>query len=232
MKIEMVKVYEYSELSDVAKEKVLDRERELQGYDTWWIDDLKYIFEYMLDEKGIKAYPTDELEISMSLSYCQGDGVGFFGKIDVEYLLAEYPLMKQDNFPETLKLIEAYRKVEPAYQITLENEMLIEINHMYSSDSLLGHVDLDMPDIGDMLEECDGFDEYVIGQEREDFEVYLKDWFDDIAGEFERIGYADMEARESEEIIVQQLECHDIRFLKNGYMIDWAIVTEDDLKHT
>ena len=236
MKIEMIEVYEYSELPDDAKEKVLCRERELQSYDTWWIDYLKMIFEDMLVEKGIKAYPTDELEISMSLSYSQGDGVGFYGNLDIEALFKNIKDIN-GHFPLTMNLLGEYNALQDDYIILVRDAISIEINRNQQGSAIIMYVTADLGDVWDCMEEVNEhvghtkYSEVEIENERAEFESYLKDWFDDIAGEFERMGYADIEARESEECIVENLECSDIRFLKNGYMIDWAIMSEDDLKH-
>ena len=237
MKLEMVKVYEYSELSDDSKEKVLNREREMMWGYTGWLDDLKYLFDDMLAEKGIKAYPTDELEIAMSLSYCQGDGVGFSGNLDTEYLFDGNKEFN-NSFPILSQLIKDYNATEPNYNTTLHNELTININRNRQGSAIIMYVDVDIVDVDEMIgivNESGRFFQYSgegIEQERDEFESYLQDWFNDIAGEFERIGYADIEARESEDNIVENLDGNDIRFLKNGYMIDWAIMSEDDLKHT
>ena len=236
MKIEMVEVYEYSELSDVAKEKVLGREREMIHDYTGWLDDLKIIFDDMLAEKGIKCYPTDELEISISLSYSQGDGVGFYGNLDTEYLFDNNKEF-DDSFPILRQLIKDYNGW--GHECSIQDIISVEINDNNLSSAIMMHVTVDIGDALDCMEYINEYSyvnnqysEVAIENERAEFESYLKDWFDDIAGEFERIGYADMEARESEDNIVENLDGNDIRFLKNGYMIDWAIVSEDDLKHT
>ena len=233
MKFELVEVYEYHELPDDVKKTVLDRERELMSYDSCWIYDLKYLFDDMLADKGIKAYPTEDLEFAISLSYCQGDGVGFFGNLDTEYLFDDNKEFK-DIFSILLPLIKDYNATDPNYHISLHDEISVNIGKTNSFSSIAMQVDVDIPDINDMIytAHLPEDTEDVIEQERKDFEVYFQQWFDDIANEFERIGYADMEARESEDNIVENLDGNDIRFLKNGYMIDWAIMSEDDLKHT
>ena len=234
MKFELVEVYEYHELPDDVKKTVLDRERELMSYDSCWIYDLKYLFDDMLADKGIKAYPTEDLEFAISLSYCQGDGVGFFGNLDTEHLFTIIPDVIKTHFPILVELIAEYNKTDPNYITILNDEISVNIGKTNSFSSIAMQVDVDIPDINDMIytTHLPEDTEYVIEQERKDFEAYLKDWFDDIASELERIGYADLEARESEDNIVENLDGNDIRFLKNGYMIDWAIMSEDDLKHT
>lgn len=236
MKLEMVKVYEYSELSDDSKEKVLSREREMIHDYTGWLDDLKYLFEDMLDEKGIKAYPTDALEFAISLSYCQGDGVGFYGNLDTEELFKEIKGTKE-HIPIIMQMINEYNAWGHGFSI--QDIISVEINDNNLGSAIMMHITVDIGDAWDCMEYvneyCDvnnQYSEVAIENERAEFESYLQDWFNDIAGEFERIGYADIEAMESEYNIVENLDGNDIRFLKNGYMIDWAIMSEDDLKHT
>ncbi len=67
-------VYKFSELSENAKKKVVERfiEKEADEYfDT--VEVIKEQFEEMVQEKG---YPTDN--IRWSLGYCQGDGVAVY----------------------------------------------------------------------------------------------------------------------------------------------------------
>lgn len=71
-------VYNFDELSEAAQEKVIEHfgQGNLELYDA---DDLTEQFIEVLKEWG---FPTDDIE--WSLGYRQGDGVAFYGPIDLD----------------------------------------------------------------------------------------------------------------------------------------------------
>ena len=84
-----VKIYNYSELSEKAKEKVkqmfLDRKPEYS-----------YIFTEDCEEDLKSLFPNSNLKIEYSLNYCQGDGFNIYGDLDIEDIL-EYLDFKDDE---------------------------------------------------------------------------------------------------------------------------------------
>lgn len=76
-----IKLYEYSELSDKAKEEV--RQWFMNDPDRGMLlsDDFKHAFiEYF--------FPRSKLEVQWSLNSCQGDGVNIYGELDMYDMLA------------------------------------------------------------------------------------------------------------------------------------------------
>lgn len=76
----MMTVYKYEELTDTAQETARAKIGEWNA--EWENENLKYQFELVLEERGL---PTEKIE--WSLGYSQGDGVAFYGSIDVEKAL-------------------------------------------------------------------------------------------------------------------------------------------------
>jgi hypothetical protein len=78
MKEYTVTRYSFDELSETAKEKVIQRTREdLHN----WLSEreiTEYLTDKLIEELGSNA---EELEIAYSLSYCQGDGVAIYGRL-------------------------------------------------------------------------------------------------------------------------------------------------------
>jgi len=76
MELRQVKVYDFDELNDSVKEKVLN---EFRGQNEHYFleEDLNEELNILLEENGVK--PTGETELRYSLSCCQGDGVSFTG---------------------------------------------------------------------------------------------------------------------------------------------------------
>jgi len=69
------KVYNFSELSEDAKEKAkqwyLDDDFRPQEFENIYTEDLHYLFN------------NSDLKMQFSLSYCQGDGLNIYGKLDL-----------------------------------------------------------------------------------------------------------------------------------------------------
>jgi hypothetical protein len=83
MRAHTVQLFSIEELSEEAQEKAIDKLREL---DYFGIDsrEIEEDFKQTLEERGL---PTDNIEFS--LGYSQGDGVAFYGDIDVEKILKD-----------------------------------------------------------------------------------------------------------------------------------------------
>lgn len=76
-----IKLYEYGELSDKAKEHVRQWFMDDPDRGILLSDDFKHSF--------IKYFfPRSKLEVQWSLSYCQGDGVNIYGELDMYDMLA------------------------------------------------------------------------------------------------------------------------------------------------
>jgi hypothetical protein len=83
MREEMVKVCQFSELSEGAKEKAREwfKDRMNEGFD-FEAEQITEDFSYELEELG---YPTED--IRWCLSHVQGDGVAFYGDINYDGFL-------------------------------------------------------------------------------------------------------------------------------------------------
>lgn len=117
-------VYEYSELSEKAKEKAK------QWY-LYTVQDAKEFTDAYMEELRL-VFPDSSLKLQYSLSYCQGDGLNIYGKLDIIDFLStikgnpengdfvkefEHSLTEKE-----IKTIEAYmeecgREVELPYNI-------------------------------------------------------------------------------------------------------------------
>lgn len=76
----MMTVYKYEELTDTAQEMARSK---VGGWNAEWENEnLKYMFEQYLEERGL---PINKIE--WSLGHSQGDGVAFYGDIEVEKCL-------------------------------------------------------------------------------------------------------------------------------------------------
>jgi len=79
MKTKTINLYEYSELSDKAKEKALNEWNETND-DPLMQSHMINLLKEELEERGVE-YDVDSMDVRYSLGYCQGDGFMFIGKI-------------------------------------------------------------------------------------------------------------------------------------------------------
>ncbi len=79
-KIEIT-LYEFSELSDKAKQRALDEFRETNDSASYQLQShLINLLKEELEDRKIE-YDTDSIDVRYSLSYSQGDGLMFLGKL-------------------------------------------------------------------------------------------------------------------------------------------------------
>lgn len=98
-----LKAYKYCELRlKKAKQKVIQWWRESEwknGGNPCIHDDIKMVFEEYLAERGL---PTNK--IHWSFGHCQGDGMAFYGDIDVQKYMDFYKLRSWGPMEDFLKI--------------------------------------------------------------------------------------------------------------------------------
>ena len=80
MKIKKIKVYTFDELDKDGKERALSDFNQVHD-DPFMQSHMINVLKEELDERGIK-YDEDSIDVRYSLSYCQGDGFMFEGKLE------------------------------------------------------------------------------------------------------------------------------------------------------
>lgn len=129
-------VYTFEELSEKAQAFAVEKEKEDRYSDSLYSDMLKESFENILNEKHL---PNETIEFS--LSYCQGDGVAFYGKLTDEQIksligiyLSEYKEKDEKRVEVTLyNLIENHgleieiERNSYGYHYSHENTMAVYI---------------------------------------------------------------------------------------------------------
>jgi hypothetical protein len=82
MKKVLIPVFKFEELSDEVKASVRQKEYEFLSEMGDIAEQVKDFYSYRLQEMN---YPVDD--IRWSLSYCQGDGMAFYGHLDIDTLV-------------------------------------------------------------------------------------------------------------------------------------------------
>ena len=191
----------FDELSQEAKEFAVENERNSgKRFDD---DDAAFLtedFQHQLAEKGFEA-----VKVFWSLSYCQGDGVAFYGRVYTDDLKAKDVVAR--------KLIERLEKAGEEISIEItgaggwyhhRNSMTVEVEFENEKD------DEDLP----------ARLKIALPVWREEFENYLSEKVKEISSELEKSGYAEIDYHYEDETISQDLSESDNLYQKNG---TWAM---------
>lgn len=188
-KVEVV-VYEFSELSGKAKARAI---RDLRDSGMNDVDRLTDIFKDDLQNH----YGLGELEVCWSLGSQQGDGVAFWGPVNIKaFVQAD---MGAKEFRGLVGRVSAEIKHSDRY--CHSNSMDVEVSHQ-GDDRDLSPEDWDPRDISDKTPV--------------DFQEYLEGRIKEISKELEKMGYAEIEYENSDEAIAETIEGNGFEFLENG----------------
>ena len=200
------KVYNFSELSEDAKEKAkqwyLDDDFRPYDFENIYTEDLKYLFN------------NSDLKLQFSLSYCQGDGLNIYGKLDLVDVFTAIrdtkhsgDLFKQykDLFSEhEQKTIEAYMEV-----CGREVELPYNRHYCYCIDDRVDFAD----DWIESLEYC-RYKNIQIDTIRK-MEKLVGRMFENLSGTYEKYGY-DYFYNADDEVVNEACEANGWRFLEDG----------------
>jgi hypothetical protein len=198
--IEVTVLYKYDQLpTDEAKEKARDWMRGDDGnWEQWDSDDLTEQFqEHLKDDKWY------DVNMSWSLSSCQGDGVSFTGSIG-----------SLDAFDLVRESIE-HKYFRTLYTLCRRSLISVEcerISNHYSHHNTV-QVNVDMYE--DYINR-DAKHEDFRQEALDRFNELLEDWKDDKCREFEKMGYEQIDYRSSDECVTEDIRANDYDFLVDG----------------
>ena len=200
------KVYNFSELSEEAKDKVkqwyLDDDFRPCEFENIYTEDLKYLFN------------NSDLKLQFSLSYCQGDGLNIYGKLDLMDVFTAIrdtehsgDLFEQykDLFSEhEQKTIEAYMEV-----CGREVELPYNRHYCYCIDDRVDFAD-------DWIESLEyyRYKNIQIDTIRK-MEKLVGRMFENLSGTYEKYGY-DYFYNADDEVVNEECEANGWRFLEDG----------------
>ena len=200
------KVYNFSELSEEAKDKVKQ----------WYLDDdfRSYDFENIYTEDLRYLFNNSDLKLQFSLSYCQGDGLNIYGKLDLMDVFTAIrdtehsgDLFKQykDLFSEhEQRTIEAYMEV-----CGREVELPYNRHYCYCIDDRVDFAD----DWIESLEYCRYKNiqiDTIIKMEK-----LVGRMFENLSATYEKYGY-DYFYNADDEVVNETCEANGWRFLEDG----------------
>ena len=190
-------VYDYTELSESAKEKVRE----------WYLDDdlRPQMFEEDIDMWLSENFKNSELKVQFSLGCCQGDGLNIYGKVYLDELYEKVSERLDFNLSEKeQKFIKwvftrAYWYVE------------IPCNRRYCY-CIADRVDFTEEIIQDL--EYDGI-RNINFSALERFNELCQNYFTDLCGEYEQAGYKYFYEPDEDEII-DMCAANEWKFTEDG----------------
>ena len=185
-----IKVYEYEELSDDAKKVALQAVQDGLEFDDVDTSSLSEYFSEWLEELGL---PGDD--VRWSLNCCQGDGVAFYGSVDLDRMA----FLHSEIAPELRYLAEFQLDVSISKRLSLSsydhwNTMIIEI---VADDTM----------IPERVEK-------LIVERMETVREYIRVLTIRVSLELVKAGYSDIEYKTSEQEAIETTEFHN--YLENG----------------
>ena len=207
-----IQAYEYSELGFEAREAARNWYKETEDDIS---GDIAESYRYALEELG---YPISD--IKFSLSYCQGDGMAFYGRVELPEFLAkrmtdsclEFKIVDENR--KTLQ--ELYKELGDGinyidcniirrncgYRYSHHNTMRVEVGGDYAQALNHGY---------DGKLTLERFDEVA-----NDLQAWISTDIKDLSRLLEKQGYAEVEYVQSDECIGEALANNDYLFTREG----------------
>jgi hypothetical protein len=184
-----IKVYKFDELSPKAKSRVMEKFRQylLEDYDN---DRLNESFAEQLDEVGLPSK-----KIYWSLSHSQGDGVAFYGHVDL------------DDYLEKNRLKSKYAGL---YEDGLNFNLWFEIRQKGTGH--YHHYNTMTVDLYPRGQDPTPKQEKLIDSLRE----HVQDQIQDLSRKFEGQGYDDIAYTASDENVIDFIEANEYDFDEDG----------------
>ena len=200
------KVYNYSELSEEAKEKAKQ----------WYLDDdfkpMEFTHIYMEDLRYL--FPNSDLKMQYSLNYCQGDGLNIYGNLDVNDVIARITENIADESMEKFvnALTEKEIKTIKAYMEVCGKEIELPYNN--------GHYEYCIADRTDFAEEWIEELEYQMYKNIQvntirKLEKIVKEMFTTMSMQYEKYGY-EFFYEVDDDTMTEVCEVNEWMFLEDG----------------
>ena len=241
-----IQIFKFSELEGAARNRALEWGRKV-SHENYSSEFLTEIFEEQLKDRG---YEFDEPKIGFrtywSLSSCQGDGVAFYGRLDLDELAKKDPvimhLLRKAARLVTIRyrgktrtpFCEAASNVD-CWTFNVEIEGSNGHYHHWNSMNVTCQVDIH-DDPKDCLDPVlDGpYDEkreriywtkpfkehppkfYGLPDISLEIEEHIQERVQEISRELEKMGYDDIEYRTSDEVVIEFIEANEYDFDEDG----------------
>lgn len=204
-------IYKFDELSKDVQAKVIEKFRQSNWEDYSYTEVLTDHLQEDLEYRGLEG-----MRVVWCLSYCQGDGVSFTGKIDSETMKKMINSRVLTGMKENQ--IELFnRAVDAGWTIATE---IYRIDNHYAheytvkTDDVYSHSD-EYTDIAEDL----GVSAELIDDLFETLQEEIEQYRISLCKELEELGYKDIEYYDSEETIKENIIENDYEFYEDGGLV-------------
>lgn len=203
-------VYDYSELSERAKEKVKTEFLQDEIRNDWFNEDCLETLHYM--------FPNSKLKVQYSLGSCQGDGLNIYGELKV---LDFINLMNNtDQIPVNL-----LNEIKSQMLSKQEMDLILEYNK-YCNDITIPMNDRYCYSIADNIDFAEewkeNLEDYEINYNKQiidKFDLFVKNFFSEFNSLLEKDGY-EYFYNISDEEMEETCEANEWTFLEDGTMFN------------
>ena len=193
-----INVYKLDELSDEVQNNVISH------YRNFLSDDFCDELDVSMNEEFATYINTLDFTLSYSLSYCQGDGVSFAGKVDnKEELLKLANLVYSGNIPRKVLRLINWGII---YMVNFDR-----FNSHYTHKYTVTPIVVDNYNIDDTFRITNTINE---------FEMAIKCWYYTICDNLEKFGYDKMTYLSSDDNIRDYIIENDLEFFADGSNYD------------
>lgn len=210
MRKEIITIYKFEELNDKAKQNAINKYRESMD----WQIESGFITEKFVEKLSDMGYPTDDLE--WRLNYSQGDGVAFYGEVDIDKVIDR---LEREGYDLNYNL---YRAIKNKNLTIIARIYRNSFGYRYSHYNTMD-VEIDGDSAETMMEylygDCECIDKY---DEICDFILDLRNCICSdikvVSKQLEKEGYNDIEYYSSDEAITETLIANEYEFTEDGVM--------------
>ena len=192
MKTVKIQVYNFSELNENAKEKVIENYYESETYD-FLSDDLQSYITDILDTKKVFS----DIKLNFDFSYSQGDGLSFSADFDFAKFLADYNFQEFKKRALCEQFIPKIKMNAGRYCFASENDCTIEYN------TYMSYFSTDLKNLEDLADS-------ILSD--------IQKYYLSICYEAKRYGYDLIEYRMPEAEFSELCDENDLYFYENGKM--------------
>lgn len=228
-----IQTFKFSELEGAARDKALEWGRTV-CHDEYDGEMLTEMFEEQLIEKG---YIFDDPQICWSLGCCQGDGVAFYGRLDLEKLAMKdkYVLHLLRKAARLIKIRYRNCPTEDIPQCDFTVDIASTSNHYHHWNTMgvtcAMDLDYDPKDClepycaetlaGERVHWTKPFKDhppkfYGLGDVSLEIEEHIQEQVKAISHELEKLGYDDIEFRTSDDEVIEFITANEYDFDEEG----------------
>jgi len=204
---EEIEIYTFAELSPEAKERAI-REYRDRGW-AWDEADSKMLSEFFAEELEALGLPTED--IRWRLDYSSGDGVAFYGKVD----LADY--IQKNSLTKFEPIITAIENDEARIEIAIEKRQAFHMYDHWNTMVVTAEVDTyGEPRVGGRKRWPIRLGPVAIERMARELMAHLQDQVKDVSKRLEKSGYENIDYRESDQDITENIIANEYEFDEDG----------------